>query len=97
MRTSEVERVEISLPRFWFRLLQRPLAYYTVAALTGVSITFVPLSLFWLGRSGASYRDWRVLACFLVVYSVPLVYVRLGGPVLKEVWEGRGGTTGSAV
>ena len=97
MRTSQVERVEIVLPKFWFRLLQRPLAYYTVAALTGVSITFVPLSLFWLGRSGASYRDWRVLACFLVVYLVPLVYVLLGGPVLKEVWKARSDATGPAV
>ena len=97
MSTSQVETVEIVLPRFWFRLLQRPLAYHTVATLTGVSFTFVPLSLFWLGRSGASYHDWRVIGCFLVVFLVPLVYVHLGGPVLKEVWKDRGAATGPAV
>lgn len=90
MRTTEVERVEIALPRFWFRLLQRPVVFYTVAVLTGVSVTFVPLALFRLGRSGAFGLDWRVLGCFLVVYLVPLVYIRLGGPVLNEVWKGRG-------
>lgn len=90
MRTSQTETVEIAIPRFWCRLLRRPIAFYSVAALTGVSITFVPLALFQLGRSGAFGFDWRVLGCFFVVYMVPLVYIRLGGPVLNELWKGRG-------
>lgn len=71
----------------WLRLVGTSWVYYPVTALTGVSVTFAPLFLYQLGRADAALGDWRVLLCFLQVVLVPLVYFRLGAPVLRWARE----------
>ena len=89
MTNGSVERIQVDVSRRLFRAMQfRPLALL-VGALTGVSITFSPALLFYLGSQGAPFLDWRVIACFAVTYLVPLVYVRFGGAVLQVAWKRR--------
>lgn len=66
-----------------------------IGALTGVSVTFIPCTLFELGRSQATYRDLRVQLCLAVIYLVPAFYIHVGGRVIFALLEhsrrGRGG------
>ena len=78
--------VTVQISEVWVRRLNSPL-FLVVSALTGVSISFAPLGLLWLGI----YNQWNVLtisgaaACFLMVYCVPLFYIRLAGQVIGQV------------
>lgn len=83
------ETVEVRVPRFWFRAVRPAPVKYSLAALTGVSVSFAPLLLFFLGSSGARMFDWRVLTCLGAAYLVPFVYLRFGGLVLAEIWKAR--------
>jgi len=88
-RRRAVQVLQVAVPRRLFRLLQfRPLAL-VVGALTGVSVTAVPVILFWLGHEGARFWDWRTLLCLAVIYLVPFVYVKLGSPVLAVAYGWR--------
>jgi hypothetical protein len=51
-------------------------------ALTGVSVSFCPLSLYQLGRDGVDITDWRVLTDFAVIFLVPGVFMSFGAPVI---------------
>lgn len=63
--------------------------YFAIAALTGVSITFMPLALLGLGI----HNDWNFLTvgaaiiCWLVGYLVPMFYFRVAGQVIKQVYR----------
>lgn len=83
----EFEAVQVRVPRFWFRAFRPAPVKYSLAALTGVSISFAPLLLYFLGSSAAEMFDWRVLTCLGVAYVVPFVYLRFGGLVLGEIWK----------
>jgi len=78
--------VTVEVSEVWVRRLNSPL-YVVVAALTGVSISFAPLGLLWLGI----YNQWNVLtisgaaACFLMIYFVPMFYMRLAGQVIRQL------------
>lgn len=78
--------VTVQISEAWVRRLNSPM-YVVVAALTGVSISFAPLGLLWLGI----YNQWNVLtvtgaaACFLMIYFVPLFYIRLAGQVIGQL------------
>ena len=78
--------VTVQISEVWVRRLNSPV-FYVVGALTGVSVTFAPLALLWLGI----YNQWNVLtvsgaaACFLMIYLVPLFYMRLAGQVIRQV------------
>ncbi len=88
MWNAPVETVQIEVPRRLFRAMRRRPLGLLVAAFTGVSITFCPLFLYWLGRWGFDITDWRVLANFALIYVLGTVYVRLGTPVLNLAWNG---------
>jgi len=81
--------IEVQVGAASYRAVQSPPVFWAVCALTGVSVSVAPLSLFMFGHQGVSGSDWRVLACFLVTYLVPLVYMRLGSPVLEHAWKHR--------
>jgi hypothetical protein len=78
--------VTVQISEVWVRRLNSPL-FLVVSALTGVSISFAPLGLLWLGI----FNQWNVLtisgaaACFLMVYFVPMFYMRLAGQVIGQV------------
>jgi hypothetical protein len=83
------ESIQVRIPKGLYRAVQQPLVFYSLTALTGVSITFSPLGLFFLGSWGARVFDVRVLLCFLVTYLIPFVYILLGRPVLAQAWQAR--------
>ena len=78
--------VSVQISEVWVRRLNSPL-YVVVGALTGVSISFAPLGLLMLGI----HNQWNVLTisgaavCFLMVYFVPMFYMRLAGQVIGHV------------
>ena len=81
-------KVIIEIDPKWVRLTRSPI-YSFVSALTGVSVTFAPLFLYWAGK-GKFYpnQEWIVVPlCFAVIYFVPLFYFRLGNVVAKELRE----------
>jgi hypothetical protein len=83
MWNAPVDTVQIEVPHRLFRAMHwRPLALL-VAAFTGVSVSFCPLFLYWLGRSGVAITDWRVLTTFAVICLVGTVYISFGAPVLN--------------
>ena len=78
--------VTVQISEIWVRRLNSPL-FVVVGALTGVSISFAPLGLLWLGI----YNQWNVLtiscaaACFLMIYFVRMFYMRLAGQVIGQL------------
>ena len=78
-------KVTIELDTKWTRLVRSPI-YVIVSALAGVSISFAPLFLYWSGQGKFSSYEWIVVPlCFVIIYLVPLFYVRLGSAVAKEL------------
>ena len=95
MWNTPVDTVQIEVPRRLFRAMHwRPLGLL-VAAFTGVSVSFCPLFLYWLGRRGFDITDWRVLTNFAVICLVGMVYIRFGAPVLNLAWERPGDPSSS--
>ncbi len=82
-----VDTVQIEVPRWLFRAMQWRALNLFVSALTGVSVSFCPLSLYELGAARVPFGDWRVQANFAVIVLVALVYMTFGAPVLKRAWR----------
>ena len=78
--------VTVEIDEKWVRLARSPL-YYVVAALTGISVTFAPLFLYWSGK-GTFYHGYEgiiVPLCFVVIYFVPGFYFSIGTAVAKKL------------
>ena len=82
--------VTADVPGDAYWVAQNPVLFFTIAALTGVSVTFFPLFLYQLGREGVGWSDWRLWTCFCVTYLVPMFYIRIGGAVATRAWKDRG-------
>ncbi len=81
-------KVTVEIDEKWVRLARSPL-YHVVAALTGVSVTFAPIFLYWSGK-GTFYHGYEVVIvplCFVVIYFVPSFYFGIGTAVAKELRE----------
>jgi hypothetical protein len=68
-------KVTVEIDQKWVRLARSPL-YYIVTTLTGASVTFAPLFLYWSGK-GTFYHGHEgitVPLCFVVIYFVPGFY-----------------------
>ena len=78
--------VTVQISAKWVRRVNSP-TFMVVAALTGVSITFVPMAMLGLGV----LNQWNVLtvaaaiACWLVGYLVPLFYFRIASEVIRQI------------
>lgn len=85
---AEDAPVTVTISAKSVRRINSPL-YFVVAALTGVSITFMPLALLALGM----HNSWNPLTigagmiCWLVSYLVPMFYFRIAGEVVKQVYR----------
>lgn len=79
--------VTIQIDAKWLRRVKSPFIMRLIASLTGVSITFAPLYLFWCGqRKELGAYEWFVVTlCFLVIYLVPGFYMRLAGEVIGQL------------
>ena len=79
-----MQSVQVELPEHWVKLARSPLAV-VITALTCLSLTFVPMFLFVLGKEGVSYLDPRVILCFALIFLAPMVYLRLATLCFTQV------------
>jgi hypothetical protein len=78
--------VSVVIDSRWVKIVRSPI-YLVVSALTGVSISFAPLFLYWGGK-GKFFPgyEWIVVPiCFAVIYLVPAFYFFLGSTVAKQL------------
>jgi hypothetical protein len=77
-------KVTVELDSAWAKIAQSPI-YMVVSALTGVSITFAPLFLYWSGKGKffPGYEWIIVPLCFATIYFVCLFYILLGSAVAR--------------
>lgn len=75
------ENVLIEIDAKWVHRVNSPW-YWLVEALSGVSISFAPVFLYWFGRDA---ERWKVLACFAIIYFVPLFYISLGHELVRAI------------
>lgn len=79
-------KVTVEIDQKWATMARSPI-HFIVAGLTGVSVTFAPLFLYWSGKGKfyPGYEGVIVPLCFAVIYFVPGFYFRLGSVVAKEL------------
>ena len=87
-RTPE-EFVTVKVDAKWKRRVKSPVVMGPIATLTGVSLTFAPLCLFWCGQSEKfGVFEWiAVPLSFLIIYIVPGFYMSLAGEVMAELFK----------
>ena len=82
-------KVTVEINSKWVKVARSPI-YFILSGLTGVSVTFAPLFLYWSGK-GTFYHGYErvvVPLCFAVIYFVPVLYFALGNAVVKELRQG---------
>jgi hypothetical protein len=80
--------VSVEIDPRWAKIVRSPL-YVIVSGLTGVSVTFAPLFLYWSGK-GKFFPgyEWLVVpTCFVVIYLVSSFYFVLGSKVARKLRE----------
>jgi len=86
MMSGTSQRVTIDVNSKWAWFARSPF-YVIVSALSGVSVSFAPLFLYWSGKGRffPGYERVVVPLCFAVVYLVPLFYFVVGQAVANEL------------
>jgi hypothetical protein len=80
------DSVTVKVDAKWLRRVKSKRIFLPIAALTGVSITFAPLFLFWCGKEDFGAIEWIVVPlCFVVIYAVPSFYMGLAGEVIAQL------------
>jgi len=80
--------VSVEIDPRWAKIVRSPV-YVVVSALTGVSVTFAPLFLYWSGK-GRFFPgyEWLVVpSCFVVIFLVSSFYFVLGSKVARKLRE----------
>jgi hypothetical protein len=80
--------VSVEIDPRWAKIVRSPV-YVVVSALTGVSVTFAPLFLYWSGK-GRFFPgyEWLVVpTCFAVIFLVSSFYFVLGSKVARKLRE----------
>jgi hypothetical protein len=79
-------QVTVEIKPIWVKIVRSPI-YFLVSTLTGVSVSFAPLFLYWSGRGKFFHGyEWiAVPACFAVICFVPAFYFPLGSAVAREL------------
>jgi hypothetical protein len=79
-------RVTVEMDSSWVKFVRSP-AFTVVSALSGVSVSFAPYFLYLSGQGRFYHGSERFVVplCFAVIYLVPLVYIRIGSAVIKEL------------
>ena len=78
--------VNVEIDSGWVQFVRSP-GFMVVSALSGVSVTFAPYFLYLSGQ-GKFFHGHELLVvplCFAVSCLVPLVYMRIGNAVIKEL------------
>jgi len=81
--------VTVKVDAKWKRRVKSPIIMWPIAALTGVSVTFAPLYLYWCGQAEEfGVFEWiAVPLCFLMIYIVPGFYMSLATEVMAELFR----------
>jgi hypothetical protein len=84
--TNTSQRITIDVNPKWAWLARSPL-YVIVSALSGVSVSFAPLFLYWSGKGTffPGYERVIVPLCFAVIYLVPAFYFVVGQAVASKL------------
>ncbi|HUJ95909.1 MAG TPA: hypothetical protein VLW84_11635 [Terriglobales bacterium] len=79
-------KVTVEMDQKWVSMARSPI-YFIVSALSGVSVSFAPLFLYWSGKGKffPGYEGIVVPLCFAVIYLVPGFYICLGSVVAREL------------
>jgi hypothetical protein len=79
-------KVTVEISPMLVRITRSPI-YVIISALSGVSISFAPVFLYWSGQGKffPGYERFAVPLCFVVIYCAPGFYFLLGGRVAKEL------------
>jgi hypothetical protein len=83
-----LSKVPIEIDSKWVKIIRSP-AIFVVLALQGISISFAPLSLYWIGQ-GKFFPgfEWITLpVTYGIIFIVLLFYMLLGGTVIKQLRE----------
>ena len=78
--------VTIEVDSKWVGRLNSPL-FTVVQALSGVSITFAPLFLYWAGSWGLTGSlKWIIIAiCFALIVIIPSYYIWFASPIIAQL------------
>jgi len=81
-----MDKVSVEIDSRWVKIARCPV-YVVIAALQGISVSFVPLFLYWSGRGNYfNGFEWLVVPlCFAVIFLVSVFYFLLGGPVMWQL------------
>ena len=81
--------VTIEVDSKWVNRINSPL-FAIVQALSGVSITFAPLFLYWAGSWGLTGPvKWIVIVvCFALIVIVPGYYMWIASPIISKIRKG---------
>ena len=85
-RQSTAGMVWVEVDRRWVDRVRSPM-FMVVAAFTGVSISFAPLTLLFLDHIPVpSVYRWIIAGiCLTMIYVIPGWYMRLAGEVLRQL------------
>ena len=85
-----MNNVVVQIPDRWQRFANSRLLV-VVTALTCLSLSFAPVFLFQLAKTGVTYTDPRVIVCFASIVLLPLIYLRLATVCIKQLRAPRDG------
>jgi hypothetical protein len=81
-----MEEITITVPGTW-RWLATTRWLLPIQALTGVSVSFVPMYLLDLGRAQAGYDNPWVWLCLAIIFFVPGFYIYIACRVLGQIYK----------
>jgi len=81
--------VTIEIDSKWIGRVNSPL-FAIVQALSGVSITFAPLFLYWAGSWGLTgpIRWIIIVICFALIVIIPGTYMWFASPIIQQLRKG---------
>ena len=82
--------IRVSVNARWLRAIHSPLGWL-VQALTGVSISFAPMFLYYAGAHHIPIYHPMVIIAGAMVYLVPLAYIAFAGPIMRQLVDYRAG------
>jgi hypothetical protein len=84
-----MDNVTIEIDSKWVRRINSPL-FIIVQALSGVSITFAPLFLYWTGSWGLTGpTKWIIIVvCFALIVIIPGCYMWFASSIVRQLRKG---------
>jgi hypothetical protein len=83
---DKVSKVTVEVDSKWVDRINSPF-FTVIQALTGVSLTFAPLFLYWAGSWGLTGPlKWTIIiVCFGLILIVPGYYIWCASPIILQL------------